>query len=74
MKDEDVNGQVIGNIETVGQVFYENRPQGPQLYANDSIELRGYAEKAISRFKHECGDAVNLIYPNESAWELRIYQ
>ena len=71
---EDVNGTVIGEILMIGQVFYDGRPQGPQVYGIDGQEIRENAERVINYLKKDCGQALNYIYPDESAWELRIYQ
>lgn len=70
---EDVNGFIVGPSYIEGQVYYQNRPQGPKLYALDEVELRGHAESAIEQMKAECGDALMYIYPDNSAWTLRIY-
>ena len=70
---EDANGTVIGEVLITGQVFYDGRPQGPQVYGVDMPEVRENAERVINLLKRDCGQALAYIYPNESSWELRIY-
>lgn len=68
---ECVDGQIIGGFHIIGHLFYEGRPQGRDLWADDEAELRVKANEAYQQIKDECGQAFEMIYPAD-AWELRI--
>jgi hypothetical protein len=70
---DDVTGLVIGGDHVTGQLYYEDRPQHSQLYADDTDALRRRAADALAQIKRECGRAFADIYPRD-AWTLRIHE
>jgi hypothetical protein len=70
---ETVNGTIIGEIVSCGRLFYEGRPQGRGLYADDGAELRAEAQRLLEEIKADCGELYAEIYPRPDAWELRVY-
>ena len=37
---DDIDGTLIGGDHVTGQLYYETRPHGRQLYADDAAGLR----------------------------------
>ena len=70
---DDVNGQIIGGDHVTGQLYYEDRPQRSQLYADDTDALRRQAADTLAQIKQECRHAFAEIYPRD-AWTLRIHE
>ena len=65
--DDDTNGMVVGRFALVGWLYYEDRPQTQQFYANTQLELQ---DMAVSR-KAELMAENPLIYTHDG-WTLRI--
>ncbi len=66
---DDVKGEIIGEIMLVGQLYYQDRPQGGRLYANTTGELLNMAKDR----KRELINENPMIYRTDE-WTLRIYQ
>jgi hypothetical protein len=67
------NGIIIGGDFYTGRLYYGDRPQGGKFYADTEAELIAQARQQkhqIIRDNHMPG--VN-IYPDDSQWQLRIY-
>lgn len=71
-KEDDTNGIVVGTMYKVGQLYYEDRPQGRQLYATSEAELKDKARRLKQEMLNDCGTVVEYIYPNKQAWILKI--
>ena len=69
---DDIRGTIIGGDDFTGQIFYDGRPQKGRFYGVNKDELVAKAGYTIRQIKKECGEAFELIYPNQS-WELRIF-
>lgn len=65
-----VNGTVIGDMYSTGQLFNEGRPQGPRFIGNDD-EIRQKAQAYADRLKTQLGAEYRRLYPN--GMELRIW-
>jgi len=72
-KCEDVNGQVIGGSYSVGQVFYNDRHQGQQLYAVTEELLIEKANALISQYKKEDREFDLRLFQDDSLWTLKIF-
>ena len=70
--DLKVSGAIIGGDYRVGQLYYENRKQGPQLYADQIEDLLEKANAYVGKLKTEPG--AEHIFPDQSAWRLEILQ
>ena len=72
-KEDDVCGQIIGDILSVGFLSYEGRKQGQTLYADNEVELKKKAEQLKSEIINDMGEAFRMIYPGDN-WKLVIQQ
>lgn len=72
LKDDDVNGVIIGGECIVGYLTYEGRRQGKQLYAGSEGHLHAMATQYREEIIESCGMAAREIYPDSDAWCLRI--
>lgn len=73
LKDDDVGGSIIGGDVIVGALYYDGRNQSGNIYADSQDELELLAKEKLEEIKAECGHLFKTLYPNLSAWELRIY-
>ena len=73
MREDDVNGIVIGAQLLKGALYYDGRQQGQSLYAENDRDLAALANAEYERIKAECGPVFRDIYPG-GVWETRIYQ
>ena len=69
---DDIDGTIIGGDYVTGQLCYETRPQGRQLYADDAAGLRIEAGNLLRQIKADCGRVFADIYPHDE-WTLRIH-
>jgi len=67
---DDVNGFVFGGNSYHGKLFYDNRQQGNDLYADTETELITLAEEKVKQYKTEYA---GICYNNGKEWTLRIY-
>ena len=68
---DDVNGTVIGGNWFTGQIFYDGRSQSQAFTADTENELKQIAQDRVNNLKKEnCSIG---LYPDNSKWELRIY-
>jgi len=67
---DDVNGIIVGGNELHGRIFYDNRQQGNDLYADSENELKTIANDKIESLKKEYA---GICYCDGKEWELRIY-
>lgn len=72
LKDDDVNGVIIGGECAAGCLTYEGRRQGKQLYAGSEGDLHDMAAQYRQEILDGCGLAAREIYPDSDAWRLRI--
>lgn len=73
---EEVNGMIFGGDHLCGQLFYDGRPQGPQLAGDDMEELKEQARREKKRWLDQttpAGWKESLTYPDDSLWELRVF-
>jgi hypothetical protein len=63
MRDEEVNGQIIGGDYGQCWLTYDGRKQGPTLYARSAVTAREALAAEHRRIKDECGAAYADIYP-----------
>jgi hypothetical protein len=69
---DDVNGQVIGAVMSVGWLTYEGRKQGQTLYAESEDALQRKAAEVKASMLRD--GAAHLIWPDNAAWKLVIAQ
>lgn len=69
---DDVNGTVIGGNWLSGKVFYDGRPQSQTFTADTEQELIILAKNKMNTLKSE--NCPIGLYPDNSKWELRIYE
>ncbi len=68
---ECVQGEIIGDSWSTGQLYHQGRPQGPQFSGNDA-EIRQQAATQVARWKAAYGSVeYTRLYPN--GLELRIW-
>lgn len=67
---EVVHSEIIGGDESIGQLFYEGRPQGGRFYGNDE-QIREQAKSYISALKVHLASEYQRLYP--TGLELRIW-
>lgn len=67
---DDVNGTVIGGDFFSGEIFYDGRSQSQKIYGDTEQELISLAEEKVQELKKL--QTIGL-YPDNSKWELRIY-
>jgi len=68
---ETTNAIVIGDHYKTGQLYYESRPQGPQILGDSDKEVIELARIAKKKMINACGTVAHLIY-SKNTWELRI--
>ena len=73
LKEDDVCGQIIGSIASVGFLSYDGRQQGQTIYAENESELKRKAEVMKNEIINDMGEAFKLIYPGDN-WKLVILQ
>lgn len=66
---EDVRGIIIGDVYSTGQLFNENRPQGPRFNGVTDAEIREQALAYIEKLRAELGSEYRRLYP--AGMELR---
>lgn len=71
--DDEANGIVVGGIRAVGRLYYDNRPQGPQMSCDTEEELREQAQHCFARLKAEHSGYPCYLYADDSKWELRLF-
>lgn len=72
--DDDVRGVIIGGDFLTGRVFYDGREQRYQaFYADTEEELIAQAREFVEEMKAKFKDSPCYLYPDDSKWELRIY-
>ena len=69
--EDDVRGEIIGDITFSGNLYYDGRQQGKTLTANSEAELIKMAKDAIKKFKDEFSGFPTYLYP-EDKWEFKI--
>jgi hypothetical protein len=67
---DDVAGVVIGRYLRRGRVYYQDRPQGPPIFAESEEAVLAIAKECIAEMQN--GPAGALIYP-DPAWTVRLY-
>ena len=72
-KEDDVNGQIIGGAYFVGQLYYQNRPQGGQLYAVTEESLLQKAKELKAQYMREDREYDLRIFRNENDWQFKIF-
>lgn len=71
---EEVSGTIIGDITLSATVFYDGRQQGQKLSAADKDDAMLQAKAYKQGLRNEYGaEGFARIYPDDSLWELRIY-
>ena len=73
MSDDDVNGVIVGGDFKSGALYYEGRIQGQVVHEDTEEVLIRRLTDDIRRRIADCGAAVDYIYPDSNAWEIRIY-
>lgn len=70
---EDVSGEIIGDYEPAcfGQLYNENRPQGPRISGPSSESIREQAQAYCFKLKAQYGPEYQRLYPN--GMELRLW-
>lgn len=71
-KCDDVRGVIIGSDYVTGQLYYDTRKQGQQIYADNLDQLRDKATKLKQELISDCGEVSYLIYP-KNTWQLKIF-
>jgi uncharacterized protein (UPF0128 family) len=74
--DEPI-GNIIGDIKTPAQIFYDGRSQSQKYYSDSQDEAIKEGKKQIEELKAEY-TKYNIplsmsCYPNNKLWEIRIY-
>ena len=73
MHDDDVNGTIVGGHFKSGAISYNGRIQGQLVHEYSEELLIKKLTNDMRRRIADCGAAVDHIYPNNDAWEIRIY-
>jgi len=73
MRDDDVNGVIVGGDFKSGALYYNGRMQGQPVHENSEELLIKRLTDDMRRMIADCGAAVDHIYPSNDAWEIRIY-
>ena len=60
---ESVNGTIIGDYWSTGQLFYENRTQGPRFTGADDDSIIEQARAYAARLRAEYGAEYDRLYP-----------
>lgn len=69
---ESVQGTIIGDIYSTGQLFLDGRPQGPRFNGSTDAEIKEQALRYIESLKERLGDEYKRLYPQ--GMELRIWE
>lgn len=72
LKEDDVNGQIIGGFVVVGFLTYEGRRQTQDFYADTEELLKVAANDRLAERREEIGETYSLIYPNKNGWSLKV--
>jgi hypothetical protein len=72
--EDDVNGSIVGQMISVGQLTYDGRNQYATIYADNEEQLKQKAAAILNSKKADLSEAFSLIYPNENKWALKILQ
>jgi len=73
MSDDDVTGTIIGGNFKSGALYYEGRRQGQTVHEDSEELLIKRLTDDVRRKIADCGAAVDYVYPDNNAWEIRFY-
>jgi hypothetical protein len=73
MYEEFVRGTIIGGHYKIGKLFYDGRCQSSSFYGNTDEELIKQARKCKAELVKEFKGHPCYLYPDDSKWELRIW-
>lgn len=73
---EDINGIIMGDMAPSirGRLYYGDRPQGERVAGQSEQELIEAARIVKHHLIDECKDILLYVYPDDSQWQLRIYE
>ena len=73
LKDDDVNGVIIGGDFVCGYLYYgERKALYKQLWAQSESELRKKAEAERMRLLEENKEIAWHLWPDNSLWSLKL--
>lgn len=70
---DDVRGVIVGGDHVMARLYYDGRPQGATIYACNEGSALDKARALKAATMAEMGQAAFLIFPNDAAWEMRIF-
>lgn len=73
LKDDDITGQIVGDMLSVGYLAYEGRKQRNTIYAANEKELKEKADGLRAEIVADMGEVFSMIYPSDN-WRLIIVQ
>lgn len=73
-RDEDVRGTIVGSTYLSAQIYYDGRPQGPQISGDSTEELKQKAKQYVADQKTRLGSTYNKIFSDSTKWELRVLE
>ena len=73
-KDEEVNGVIVGGEYVCGYLYYgDKQANAKQLYAENDTILKEKAEELKTKMLEDNKDIKHWLFPDDSAWNLRIH-
>ncbi len=64
---------IIGDNYKTGRLFYDGREQSGSFSGDTDAELREAAKARKMELRERLGESFARVYPDDSKWELRIW-
>jgi hypothetical protein len=74
VKEDDVNGNIVGDVMLIGALFYgDKKASYKSFYATTQDELESMANSLKQSMLDENKEIKSFLWPDDTLWNLRIY-